>query len=125
MEHFYIHPDITKAETLPASFYRSQDVFDAIKERIFETTWQWIGDADSCIPLTESVYPFVLLDNYLTEPMMVVRDKENKISCLSNVCTHRGNIVAHHPGKMKSFTCMYHGRRFDLDGTFKSMPTTQ
>ncbi|WP_299763824.1 aromatic ring-hydroxylating dioxygenase subunit alpha [uncultured Dokdonia sp.] len=122
MEHFYIHPDITQAETLPASFYRSQEVFDAIKERVFKSTWQWIGDANSCIPLTESVFPFVLLDNYLTEPMMVVRDKENKILCLSNVCTHRGNIVAHHPGKMRSFTCMYHGRRFDLDGTFKSMP---
>ncbi|MFT5890397.1 MAG: choline monooxygenase [Dokdonia sp.] len=122
MEQFYIHPDITQAETLPASFYRSQEVFDAIKERIFEKTWQWIGDATTCIPLTESVYPFVLLDNYLTEPMMVVRNKDSSITCLSNVCTHRGNIVVHHPGKVKNFTCMYHGRRFELDGSFKSMP---
>ena len=30
--------------------------------------------------------------------------------------------MAHHPGKMKQLTCMYHGRRFELDGSFKSMP---
>lgn len=122
MEKFYINPDITCAQTLPATFYRSQEVFDALKERVFEKTWQWVGDANNTIPLVESVYPLTLLENFIAEPIMLVRDKENTISCISNVCTHRGNIVAHHPGKMKQLTCMYHGRRFELDGSFKSMP---
>jgi choline monooxygenase len=122
MEKFYINPDITCAQTLPATFYRSQEVFDALKERVFEKTWQWVGDANNTIPLVESVYPITLLENFIAEPMMLVRDKENTISCISNVCTHRGNIVAHHPRKMKQLTCMYHGRRFELDGSFKSMP---
>ena len=122
MEKFYINPDITCAQTLPATFYRSQEVFDALKERVFEKTWQWVGDANNTIPLVESVYPLTLLENFIAEPIMLVRDKENTISCISNVCTHRGNIVAHHPGKMKQLTCMYHGRRFEFDGSFKSMP---
>jgi choline monooxygenase len=125
MEKYSIHPDISQAETLPASFYRSQEVFDAIKARVFERTWQWIGDAASLVPLTENVHPFVLLDNYLTEPMLLVRNKKDELSCLSNVCTHRGNIVIHHPGKTKHLICMYHGRRFGLDGNFKMMPEFQ
>ena len=30
MEKFYVNPDITSAQTLPATFYRSQEVFDAL-----------------------------------------------------------------------------------------------
>ena len=119
---FYIDSDIKKAETLPAQFYKSQAVFDKLKEAVFVKSWQWIGDEDSIVPLTENVYPFVLLENYLTEPLLVVRDKENQIKCLTNVCTHRGNLVIHNPGKAKNLICMYHGRRFGLDGKFKNMP---
>ena len=54
--------------------------------------------------------------------MVLVRDNNDKIKCFSNVCTHRGNIVISDPGKYKSLTCGYHGRKFDLNGKFKSMP---
>ena len=77
MEKFYIDPDITKAETLPASFYRDDEIFERIKEAIFEKTWQWIGDSNTLLPLSEHVYPFTLLDHYLTEPMLLVRDEKD------------------------------------------------
>ena len=38
---FFIHPDIKKAETLPASFYKDSTVFEALKERVFLKSWQW------------------------------------------------------------------------------------
>src|SRR5210317_476783 len=118
---FHIDPDIKKAETLPASFYRNQQVFDALVEKVFLKTWHWVGD-ETLIPLSETVYPFVLLDNFLTEPILLSRNKDDEIKCLSNVCTHRGNLVVSDPGHAKSLICKYHGRRFGLDGTFKSMP---
>ena len=122
MEQFFIDPDITKAETLPASFYRSDTVFERLKTAIFEKTWQWIGDSNSLVPLTENVYPMVLLEHYLTEPLLVVRKADQDIICLTNVCTHRGNLLVHHPGKTKQLICGYHGRQFFLDGRFKRMP---
>ncbi|MBT8271422.1 MAG: aromatic ring-hydroxylating dioxygenase subunit alpha [Flavobacteriaceae bacterium] len=118
---FHINADIRQAETLPAEFYRSQEVFDTIREKIFLRTWQYIGD-ENLIPLSESVYPFILMDNYLTEPLVLTRDNEDNIRCFSNVCTHRGNIVVNNPGRVKQLVCMYHGRRFGLNGAFKSMP---
>jgi choline monooxygenase len=118
---YTINPDIRKAETLPGSFYQDSAVFDQLREKVFVKTWQWIGD-ESQLPLGEAVSPFVLLDHFLTEPLLLSRDAKGEVHCLSNVCTHRGNIVAHHPGQCKQLLCQYHGRRYELTGAFKSMP---
>ena len=118
---FTIQADITKAETLPASFYRDRDVFESLKEKVFLKSWQWIGDTD-LVQLPNSVHPFVLLDGYLTEPLLITKQADETISCLTNVCTHRGNLVALNPGKSKKLICTYHGRRFGLDGSYESMP---
>lgn len=120
-EKFHVDPDIRKAGTLPASFYKDEGVFDQIREKIFLRTWQFIGD-ESLVQLPGSVYPFVLLDNYLTEPMVMTQDKKGTLHCLSNVCTHRANLVSLGAGKERNLTCMYHGRRFGLDGKFEYMP---
>jgi choline monooxygenase len=122
MNHnFNIDPDITKAETLPASFYKDIDVFELLKKQVFLKTFQFVGD-QNLVRLPQDVYPFVLLENYLTEPMLLARDKEDQIRCLTNVCTHRGNLIAQHPGNQKHLKCMYHGRRFGLNGDFEHMP---
>lgn len=120
-DRFTIETDISKAETLPASFYRNKDVFELLKEKVFLKSWQWIGD-ENLVKLPQSVHPFVLLDGYLTEPLLITKELDETIHCLSNVCTHRGNLVALNPGKSKKLICTYHGRRFGLDGSYQSMP---
>lgn len=125
MKEFKIDIDITKAETLPASFYTSEEVFEALKEKVFLKSWHWIGDKPTLVPLSQTVFPLVLLERYLDEPVLLVRDKSDALHCVSNVCTHRGNLVAQHAGKQSQLQCMYHGRRFNLDGSFKAMPEFQ
>ncbi|NOQ91226.1 MAG: Rieske 2Fe-2S domain-containing protein, partial [Flavobacteriaceae bacterium] len=118
---FNIHKDISLAETLPASFYKDDIVFQEVKEKVFLRSWQWIGDKN-LVKLPKSVYPFVLLDGYLTEPMLLTRDTDDQINCLTNVCTHRGNLVVLGAGISKKLTCLYHGKRFNLNGGFEYMP---
>jgi len=118
---FKIHPDISKAETLPASFYRSQEVFESLKEKVFYKTWQWLGSTAQ-VQEAGSVAPKVLMPGFLSEPIVLTRSSKGNISCLSNVCTHRGNLVALERGKAKKLICGYHGRRFSLDGAFEHMP---
>jgi len=118
---YIINSDIKKAETLPASFYKDQAVFEALKKAVFLNSWQWVGN-ENLVKLPQTAHPFVLLEGFLTEPMLLVRDKDGEINCLSNVCTHRGNIVVLNSGKTKKLTCSYHGRRFDLKGAFEYMP---
>ncbi len=118
---FHIDPDITKAETLPASFYRDPEIFETVRDQIFYRSWQWVGH-EELVSSPQHVYPFNLLNGFLTEPMLLTRDTNNTIHCLSNVCTHRANIVVPKAGKSKKLVCGYHGRRFTLEGTFEHMP---
>lgn len=121
MRSFFVHPDIAKAETLPPGFYYSDEVFLAMKNEVFLKSWQFIGD-ESLVPFAQYVYPFILMDGFVSEPMVLIKAVEEDIKCLSNVCTHRGNIVVQQAGKNGKLTCSYHGRRFDLNGKFEFMP---
>ena len=47
---------------------------------------------------------------------------KRKNKCLTNVCTHRANIIVHDRCNLTDLRCMYHGRKFHLNGKFKSMP---
>jgi choline monooxygenase len=121
MTNFHVDPDIRKAETLPASFYRDKAIFDLLKNKVFYRTWQWIGD-ESLVPKAQSVYPFILLEDFLTEPILLTRDTAEKVHSFSNVCTHRGNLLVSKPGNLRKLICGYHGRRFNLEGAFEHMP---
>ncbi|GJQ30490.1 MAG: choline monooxygenase [Phycisphaerae bacterium] len=73
------------------------------------------------------VKPFTLLEGCLDEPLLLTRDFDDQIHCMSNVCTHRGTILCEKGrgeggGHERTLTCRYHGRRFGLDGAFKFMP---
>jgi choline monooxygenase len=119
--HFFVDPDITRAETLPASFYRDSGVFTDLVEKVFARSWHWIGDT-SRVPLTNYAYPFSLLDPLLDEPLLLLRSGDDTLHCLSNVCTHRGNLLVREAGPLRRLVCGYHGRRFATDGKLEHMP---
>jgi choline monooxygenase len=121
MAHFFVDPNIAKAKTINTAFYTGSNYFELAKEKIFSPSLQYIGHAD-LIKDKNSAHPFTLLENYLDEPLLLTRDNENKLHCLSNVCTHRGNLLIKEPCKIKDLVCKYHGRRFSRDGKFVSMP---
>lgn len=118
---YEIVADVKDAWTLPSAFYHSLVEFEAAKDRIFASSWQFVTWEDQ-IKVPGSVYPFTLLPGCLDEPLLLSRDRDDKVRCLSNVCTHRGNLVCEGAGTVNSLRCRYHGRRFGLDGSFQSMP---
>src|SRR5258708_5879212 len=121
MPGFFVDTDISRAKTINADFYTSEEIFDQIREKIFAPSWQFIGN-DELLRDNGEVYPFILLRDYLDEPLLLTRGKTGELNLLSNVCTHRGNIVAEKACKLPNLRCRYHGRLFNLDGKFVSMP---
>lgn len=121
MPHFFVDPDIAKATTLHSDFYTSQEVFEQCREKIFAPSWQFIGSSE-LVKDSGDVHPLILLPDYLDEPLLLTKDKAAEVHLLSNVCTHRGNIVAEKACKLNNLRCRYHGRVFGLDGKFASMP---
>ena len=118
---FTIDPDITTATTIDSSFYNDEANYKLAREKIFARSWQWIGSLDE-VKESGTVAPREILPGLLSEPLVLSRGEDNALRCLSNVCTHRGNILVHEACKSKNIRCQYHGRRFDLSGKMLSMP---
>ncbi|OGT56228.1 MAG: choline monooxygenase, partial [Gammaproteobacteria bacterium RIFCSPHIGHO2_12_FULL_42_10] len=121
METLHVDADITQASTLPASFYTSEDWFETAKEKIFAKTWQFCVSSET-LQQPGQVVPFNILPGMLDEPILFTRDTAGQLHCLSNVCTHRANILLDKPCTVPHILCGYHGRRFNLGGEFLHMP---
>jgi choline monooxygenase len=118
---YRVDADITGASTLDPRYYTDGEAFEHSRERIFARTWQWIGDIAD-VALSQSLSPRTLLPGTLDEPLLLARDGESILRCLSNVCTHRGNILVGAPCHAQQIRCGYHSRRFDLAGRMTFMP---
>jgi choline monooxygenase len=116
-----IDPDIRRARTLPAEVYRDGAWFERLTERVLARSWHLVADASE-VAEPGTVLPFELLPAAREEPLLLACDAAGEVRCLSNVCTHRGNVVVEEAGKAAALRCRYHGRRFGLDGKFVSMP---
>ena len=118
---FAVDQDIRRASTLPAWVYSDPEFHARARERVFARSWQLVADADR-LRAPGQVVPITLLEGCLDEPLVLTRDREDRLHCLSNVCTHRGNLVVESDGVENQLRCRYHGRRFGLDGRFQFMP---
>ena len=118
---FTIDPDITRARTLPSAFYLDPAVHALARERVFARSWQWLGDLDD-VAQPGSLAPRTMLPGHLDEPLLLARDAVGELRCLSNVCTHRGNLLVAAPCQADQIRCGYHSRRFDLQGRMTFMP---
>ena len=110
--------DIRVAKTIPSKFYHSSKVFSRSKD-LFNKSWQFVGNTD--LLESNNVCPDILLEGMLNEPYVLTKTGK-EIRCLSNVCTHRGNIVCEEACNTKNLVCGYHGRQFETDGKMKFMP---
>jgi choline monooxygenase len=116
-----IDPDVRRAHTLPAEAYAEAAWLDAARERVFARAWHFLGDG-AAVRAPGQVQPVSLLPGLLDEPLLLSRDRDDRLHCLSNVCTHRGALVCDAGGVHTALRCRYHGRRFRLDGSLLSMP---
>lgn len=110
-------PDIRRAFTLPAEIYRSQEAYQRQLDRVFARSWHYIGDRAR----EPGLSPHSFYEGSLDEPV-ILGEEDGAPICFSNVCTHRGAVLLENPCRSESIRCRYHGRRFDSQGRFLSMP---
>lgn len=109
--------DRPRARALPGRFYLSEEFARLEEERLFANGWVAIGRVD------ELGAPG---DYFATEvgkePLLVVRDQGGRIRILSNVCRHRGMLLAEGSGNAPAFSCPYHGWTYRNDGRLIGAP---
>jgi choline monooxygenase len=118
---YAVDPDITVASTIDKAFYLDPASCALAQDRIFGRTWQWLGDLAD-VAQHNQLSPRSLLPGLLDEPLLLARDATGTLRCLSNVCTHRGNLLIKAPCQAEQIRCGYHSRRFDMSGTMFFMP---
>ncbi|MBT8471809.1 MAG: aromatic ring-hydroxylating dioxygenase subunit alpha [Marinicaulis sp.] len=97
-------------------FYRSPLVYELELHNLVFKSWIYAAH------ITELPNPgdFVLLE-VGEESLIIVRDRNNEIHALINICRHRGARVCEKlKGHSKTFVCPYHGWTYSLDGTLRS-----
>lgn len=109
--------DLSRASTIPARWYTDPDVLHAEHRDVFGRTWQCVGRAESVAA------PGSFLAGEITgEPILVVRAKDGILRAFSNVCRHRGSILAEGCGQAQVIRCPYHAWTYSLDGCLLGMP---
>jgi len=111
-------PILDKARGLPALVYTSQIFFELEQERLFPKTWMGIA-FDTDVPNRGDAVPLTVQGL----PLILVRDNNNNIRVLQNVCRHRATIVLDKPCEgLTNFKCPYHGWTYDLMGSLIATP---
>ena len=108
---YRFEPDLARAATLPAAWYRGAEMLALEKERIFARTWQAVGRT------AEVARPgdFFTCD-VLGEPLVITHGTDGVLRGFYNVCRHRAGNVAAGKGNRKALQCRYHGWTYGLDG---------
>lgn len=120
-----IHPDqpppygtLIEHDRIHSSVYTDPAIFRDEMKKLFHGGWVFVGH-ESEIPNP---------NDYLTrmlgsEPVIMVRDRDGRISVLVNRCSHRGNLLCpREQGNARAFTCDYHGWTFNHAGGLAGVP---
>jgi choline monooxygenase len=109
---------IEKAHGLPNECYTSPEYLMIEREKVFKDKWTVIG-VGSSVPHTGDALPY----NLLGIPLIILRDKENRIRVFHNVCSHRGFKLLDGPCSLKKvLRCPYHSWSYDFGGKLVATP---
>ena len=111
---------VEHAQAMPSAYYTSDAFTQLEEEHIFRKEWVCLGRADE-VAAPGQYYTTSLVG----EPLLVTCSQDGEISVLSNVCRHRGNIVASGSGNKSRFSCSYHAWTYDLKGQLVGAPHMQ
>ena len=109
---------IERARGLPNGVYNDPDFLALERDHIMAKTWAGIGFAGD-LPQPGYVKPVT----FMGLPLVIIRDREDRVRVCHNVCSHRGMVVVNDPGPVNgSIRCPYHSWTYDFNGDLKGTP---
>ena len=110
--------ELVRNDRVHKRVYTDPEIFTMEMERVWGYAWVYVGH-ESQVP-----EPGAFLTTTLgTQPVIMVRDRNDVIHVLHNRCAHKGAKVATAPcGKASVLRCPYHGWSYNLDGSLNTVP---
>ena len=115
--NFRFEPDLARASTIPSEWYTAPEMLELERGRVFGRTWQAVGHAAKL-----AAPGSYLACDIAGEQVVVTRDKDGALHAFSNVCRHRGAVVAEGCGQTGVLRCPYHAWTYGLDGSLLGQP---
>jgi phenylpropionate dioxygenase-like ring-hydroxylating dioxygenase large terminal subunit len=107
-----------QGRTLPADWYTDANLFKREAERIFATSWNYVGRSEQVAEAGD-----FLTGRVGEVPVIIVRDLAGTLRAHANVCRHRGSeLVLEKCGNRRTLQCHYHAWTWGLDGTLRAAP---
>ena len=112
--------DVVDAQMLPPECYVSSEFYEFEKKAIFDHEWLCVGRASWASKPGD-----YFTSHHIGEPIVVTRGQDGVLRALSNVCQHRGMIVAEGHGSTRALMCQYHHWSYGLDGKLLGAPAME
>jgi len=109
--------DLSRAATIPRSWYVAREFLDLERRKVFWRTWQAVGHVQELSRPGD-----YLACEVQGEPVVITRSSDGELRAFSNVCRHRAHPVASGKGNRKSLQCGYHGWTYGLNGQLLAAP---
>jgi choline monooxygenase len=114
---FAYSPDLSRASTIPASWYTDPAMLERERRLVFGRTWQFATALEDLA--VDGSYAAV---DVVGVPVVLTRDVDGTLRAFYNVCRHRAGTVARGCGVRRSLQCSYHAWTYGLDGGLRTTP---
>ena len=113
-----VRQPIERAKGLPNEHYIDEGIFEEEKYAVLFASWAGLAVAAD-VPEIGDAKPI----EFLGIPLLLVRDRENKVRVFQNSCRHRGMILVSEPKKIEgAIRCPYHSWCYSTAGELVSTP---
>jgi len=109
---FHLLKEKMEQGLLPQWVITDPDIYQLEIEKIFGSTWQFLGHE------TELKEPGSYVTRWMgNDPILLLKNRNGELKAFLNSCTHRGTMLCTADrGNKKTFTCPYHGWSYNTDG---------
>lgn len=108
----HVRQSSERASTLPPAAFSSTTFYEWEQNKLIRDGWHCIGRVDH-LPRPGDYRTFEVAST----PLILIRDTDLRLRVYSNVCRHRGMLLAEGEGNCRRLQCPFHGWTYDLNGS--------
>ena len=105
------------AYALPNTAYRDPAFLEAEMANIWHGDWVFVTTEDHLRTPGDRL-PVIIGE----QPVLLLRNQEDELTAVSNLCAHRGTLLVERPDNAKRIQCPYHAWTYSDGGRLLSVP---